>query len=143
MFRVAYVLLTVAGSLACPFECMAKIGGQSAPARQRVACSCCQHRQDPADESGSGTSPVGSQRRGPAHPEGCDCLCLCKGAVETTESPKVDLGEQMAFAVRLDTSLVTQAGAGVLSLPSFDEGPPPPGLGSGRMIRLALASLLL
>ena len=143
MFRVAYILLTIAGILACPFACMAKVGGHRASVEQRAGCSCCQHRQAPAGESGSGRSPVEPERRGPAHPEGCNCTCLCKGAVETTEVPKADLGEQTAFAVWLDTSLLTQAGAGPLSFSSFGEALPPPQLGSGRMIRLALASLLL
>ena len=148
MFRVAYILLTIAGILACPFTCMAKVGGLRASVEQRAGCSCCQHPQAPAGESGSGRSPPEPERReperrGPAHPEGCNCICLCKGAVETTGVPKVDLGEQTAFAVWLDASLLTQAGAESLSFSSFGEALPPPQLGSGRMIRLALASLLL
>jgi len=143
MFRVAYVLLTVAGILACPFACMANVGAQSASVEQRAGCSCCQHRQAPVAESGSGSRLVEPEHRSPAHPEGCNCTCLCKGAVETTGVPKADLGEHMALAVWLGTSLLTHADAGALSLSSFDEGPPPPRLGSGRMIRLALASLLL
>ena len=124
MFRAVQVLLTVAGILACPFQCMARVGDYRAPAEKRAACSCCQHRQDPADESDPGTSPVEPQRRGPAHPEGCGCTCLCKGAVETAGVPKVDLGEQMALAAWLDTSVAAQVDAGASAIPSFKAGPP-------------------
>jgi hypothetical protein len=143
MFRVAYVLLTVAGILACPFQCMAKIGGHSVPAEQPAACPCCQHRQDPADETDSGTNTAEPQPRGPAHPEGCDCQCFCNGALDTAQVPKLDLGEKGTLAAWLDASPAAQVDAGAYSPLSFHAGPPPPKIGSGRMIRLALASLLL
>ena len=138
MFRVAYVLLTVATILVCPFTCMAKVGAQDAPAEQRVGCSCCHHRQAPAAER-----PIEPERRGPVDPEGCNCTCLCKGAVETSEAPKVDPGEQTAPVAWLDSSLITQADTAFASLPSSAEGPPPSRFDSGRMLRLVLASLLL
>ena len=144
MFRVAYILLTVAGILACPFKCMAKVGAQGVPAEQRAGCSCCQHSwQDPAGGSGFEASPVEPQRRGPAYPEDCDCICLCRGAVETVGGPQPGLGEQAAFTAWLDSSLITQADAASSSFPSLAEGSPPPEFCCGRMIRLALASLLL
>lgn len=139
MFRAAYVLLTIAGILACPFSCMAKVGDHRASVEQRAGCSCCQDRQNPADER----SPLEPERRGPANPEGCDCTCLCKGAVETKAVPMADLDGQLAFAVCLDVCLLRHPNVESPSLFHFSESPPPPQLGSGRMIRLALASLLL
>ena len=132
MFRAAYVLLTIAGILACPFSCMAKVGDHRASVEQQAGCSCCQDRQAPDGE-----------RRGPANPEGCDCTCLCKGAVETKAVPMADLDVQLAFAVCLDACLLRHPNVESPSLFHFGESPPPPQLGSGRMIRLALASLLL
>ena len=144
MFRVVFVLLTIAGIVACPFECMAKSAGMCAPARQRVEeCSCCQHVQNRASETATAIGPVEPQRRDPAHPGGCGCSCLCKGAVNTASVPKVDLGEQMALSVWFDTSPIAHVDASVPSLTFSGEGPPVPKLGSGRMIRLVLGSLLL
>jgi hypothetical protein len=143
MFRVAYILLTVAGILACPFVCMAKVGAHGAPAEQRSGCSCCQHWQNSPDESDSGTGPVGSQPCGPAHPKDCDCTCLCKGAPHTEGDGKFSLEEQTMRDVWLDFSLAAQADAGSRSLRCSADAPPPPKLGSGRLISLALASLLL
>jgi len=123
---------------------MAKMGGGRAPAKQQAGCSCCQHRQDPADETDSGRNSVEPQPRGPAQPERCGCICLCNGAVETAAVSKVDVGEQMGLAAWLDTSLPAQADADEgFSLRSFGESPPLSHMASGRLIRLALASLLL
>jgi hypothetical protein len=63
--------------------------------------------------------------------------------VETVGAPKSELREQAAFVAWLDLSLIAQADPATSSFPSFAEGPTPPKLGSGRLIRLALASLLL
>ena len=144
MFRVAYVLLTVAGISACPFMCMAKVGDHGASAEQRAGCPCCQHRrQDPTGEGQSDNSPVKPERDGPSPIEDCDCTCLCKGALHAEGVFKFNLEEQTAGNVWLDFSLGARADAGFQSLPWFAEAPPPPKLGSGRLIRLAFASLLL
>ena len=144
MFRVTCVLLTITGMLACPFVCMAKVGAHGAPAEQRAGCPCCQHRsQHPASEGQSDSSPVRPERDGPSPIEDCDCTCLCKGAPHAEGDFKFSLEKQTADNVWLDFSLAAQADAGSQSLRCFAEAPPPPKLGSGRLIRLALASLLL
>ncbi len=158
MFRVAYVLLTVAGISACPFVCMAKVGDHGAPVGQRAGCPCCQHRcQDPTGQAPTGQDPTGEgqsdnksdnnpvkpERDDPSPIEGCDCTCLCKGAPHAEGVFEFDLEEQTAGNVRLDFSVGAQADIDFQSLLCFAEAPPPPKLGSGRSIRLALASLLL
>ena len=144
MFRVAYVLLTIVGILACPFACMGRVGAQSAPAEESAGCPCCQHRpQDPVREGQSDGDPNGPGRDGRSPIEDCDCSCLCKGALHAEGDFRFGPEEQAADIVWPDFSLATQADADSQSLRRFAEGPPPPNLGSGRLIRLALASLLL
>ena len=144
MFRVTHVLLTIGGMLACPFMCMATVSAHGAAAEQRAACSCCQHAsQGPVGESNPEDKPVEPERRGEAPGEACDCACLCKGVVHTENDPQLVLNEQTASVVCLDFTCIVQADAGTQSVPSFAEAPPPPKLGSGRSIRLAIASLLL
>jgi len=144
MFRVACVLMTITGMLACPFVCMANVGGHRPPVEPRAGCSCCQHRwQDSSGESKSGKSPVDPERRGLPPSEACDCICLCKGAVEAAGVREIDLGGQSTLIAWLGFSPSAGADAASGPLTSFAEAPPPPRLGSGRLIRLAFASLLL
>ena len=144
MFRVAHAIVTIAGMLFCPFVCMAKAGPCPAPAAQRAECPCCQHRcQDPTQKGRTDDGPREPERHVPTPAEDCFCPCLCKGAVFTEGAPKLGFAEQAALVVWFDSTSITKANADSQDVFSFTEAPPPPKLGSGRLTRLALASLLL
>lgn len=141
MFRVLCVVLTVAAILACRLECMPKFGGEGTPGGRHAEDSCCEHHYDLlAEQGGCERLPVDPLRRNPPPREGCNGNCMCKGAVEVSRPA---LPEQSVHVVWLDLLTINRAEAATSPACSAAEEPPYPARGSGRVLRVVLASLLL
>lgn len=136
MFRVASMFLAIAVIMACPFHCMANVGGPDAPAQQEAVCSCCGHggpAEDPAP------------RRDPLTPGGdCGCgSCLCHGAVVESAQATIDL--EFAGNGFFSANLPLKTRGLSFDIPNrpdwfSDRAPSPP---AGRAARILHQSFLL
>lgn len=141
MFRLAHVLLTIAGILVCPFVCASGGWPGGCPDRcceQSSVRTCCDDREDggcESDEPAGNPAPLPGSCK--THP------CICSGALQNRYDASPDAGVWMHAAALDQALLAAPRLVAVGPAARIGESPPFPPLPTGHAIRLALESLLL
>ena len=151
MMRLVLIVSTIVALLGCPLRCgvgevwnISTALGESSGNLRSSGCSCCAHRSNETaseievpnwcDSDCPPTSPG---------PSDCDCLCLCKGAIveKHADLPLQDhLGELLPpFIVDHPITVLHD----LTTASSQDHRPKPSGPSSGRLLRLAVQSLVI
>ena len=138
MLQTISIILSIAGLLACPYNCMAVPRTDRAAVGKTCGCgkASCGRDADHNEQSGSEQSK-------PADCDGC-CSCACKAAIDTTPGrPSIELVTDLVSPAcdLYDMRAHRELSAGVLA--NGDPLMAPPAVISGRGLRLQMDSLLL